>query len=81
MIRAELGGWTRDGHVRQTSFKGIEIGKDPRSVVREIPIPSKTAIAAAESEEPAVAKKPAKSNKPTKKAAEPPGLAKPGEKR
>ena len=24
VIRAEIGGWTRDGHVRQTAFKGIE---------------------------------------------------------
>jgi bifunctional non-homologous end joining protein LigD len=49
VIRAELGGWTRDGHVRQTSFKGIEMGKDPKSVIREVPIPSTKAVAAAES--------------------------------
>ena len=35
VIRAELGGWTRDGHVRQAAFKGIEPGRDPREVVRE----------------------------------------------
>ena len=35
VIRAEIGGWTRDGHVRQTAFKGIEAGRDPREVVRE----------------------------------------------
>ena len=35
VIRAEIGGWTRDGHVRQTAFKGIEVGRDPREVVRE----------------------------------------------
>jgi bifunctional non-homologous end joining protein LigD len=35
VIRAELGGWTRDGHVRQTAFKGLERGRDPREVVRE----------------------------------------------
>ncbi len=35
VIRAEIGGWTRDGHVRQTSFKGLERGRDPREVVRE----------------------------------------------
>ncbi len=35
VIRAEIGGWTRDDHVRQTSFKGIEEGRDPREVVRE----------------------------------------------
>ena len=26
VIRAELGGWSRDGHVRQTAFKGLERG-------------------------------------------------------
>ena len=35
VIRAEIGGWTRDGHVRQTAFKGVEPGRDPRDVVRE----------------------------------------------
>jgi bifunctional non-homologous end joining protein LigD len=35
VIRAEIGGWTRDGSVRQTSFKGIEPGRDPMEVVRE----------------------------------------------
>jgi bifunctional non-homologous end joining protein LigD len=38
VIRAELGGWTRDGIVRQTSFKGIDEGRDPRTVTREIPV-------------------------------------------
>lgn len=35
VIRAELGGWTREGLVRQASFKGVERGKDPRDVIRE----------------------------------------------
>ena len=35
VIRAEIGGWTRDGHVRQTAFKGVEAGRDPLEVVRE----------------------------------------------
>ena len=30
VIRAELGGWTREGYVRQTAFKGIDEGHDPR---------------------------------------------------
>jgi len=47
VIRAELGGWTRDGSVRQTSFKGIEMGKDPKAVVREVPISSAEAVAEA----------------------------------
>ncbi len=35
VIRAEIGGWTRDGHVRQTAYKGLDPGRDPREVVRE----------------------------------------------
>jgi bifunctional non-homologous end joining protein LigD len=37
VIRADFAGWTRDGKVRQASFKGIEIEKDTRDVVREAP--------------------------------------------
>lgn len=36
VIRAEIGGWTRDGLVRQASFKGLELDRDPREVVREV---------------------------------------------
>ncbi|HEY7736912.1 MAG TPA: DNA ligase D [Candidatus Limnocylindrales bacterium] len=35
VIRAELGGWTREGIVRQTAFKGLELDRDPLTVVRE----------------------------------------------
>ncbi|HLO36112.1 MAG TPA: non-homologous end-joining DNA ligase, partial [Candidatus Deferrimicrobium sp.] len=59
VIRAELGGWTRDGHVRQTSFKGIEPGRDPRLVVREDAVSSATAVAEAEASEPDPAENPA----------------------
>ena len=52
VIRAELGGWTRDGHVRQTSFKGIELGRDPRLVVREEAIASAKAVERAAAAEP-----------------------------
>jgi bifunctional non-homologous end joining protein LigD len=39
VIRAELGGWTRDGIVRQAAFKGFdEGGKPPKEVVRERPV-------------------------------------------
>ncbi|MBA2381931.1 MAG: DNA ligase D [Chloroflexi bacterium] len=55
VIRAELGGWTRDGHVRQTAFKGIEPGRDPRQVIREEAVSSATAVAAAEATEPELA--------------------------
>jgi bifunctional non-homologous end joining protein LigD len=50
VIRSELGGWTRDGHVRQTAYKGIELDKDPRTVVRERPTGSAEAERAAEAE-------------------------------
>src|SRR5690348_6295398 len=50
VIRAELGGWTRDGVVRQTSFKGIEEGRDPKSVVREVAVASTEAVEEAEAE-------------------------------
>ena len=49
VIRAEIGGWTRDGVVRQTAFKGIDEGHDPTAVTRERPVAS--AKAAAEAEE------------------------------
>lgn len=48
VIRAEIGGWTRDGHVRQTAFKGVEEGRDPQSVTRETPVATTTAVRAAE---------------------------------
>jgi bifunctional non-homologous end joining protein LigD len=43
VIRAEIGGWTRDGLVRQTSFKGLEAGRDPREVARERAVDPKQA--------------------------------------
>lgn len=43
VIRANIGGWSRDGHVRQTSFKGLEQGRDPREVVRERAVDPATA--------------------------------------
>ena len=38
VIRAEFAAWTRDNTVRQTAFKGILEGRDPRTVVRERPV-------------------------------------------
>ena len=49
VIRAELGGWTRDNLVRQTAFKGIDEGHPPKTVVRERPVASR--LAATEAEE------------------------------
>jgi bifunctional non-homologous end joining protein LigD len=37
VIRAEFAGWTGDGLVRQAAYKGIELDKDPRKVIRERP--------------------------------------------
>ena len=45
VIRAELGGWTRDGLVRQSAFKGIDDGREPSTVVRETPVASSVAEA------------------------------------
>jgi bifunctional non-homologous end joining protein LigD len=50
VIRAELGGWTRDGIVRQAAFKGFdEGGKPPTQVVREKPVATKDTVEAVES--------------------------------
>ena len=49
VIRAELGGWTRDNLVRQAAYKGLdEGGKPPTEVVRERPVETMTAVQAAE---------------------------------
>jgi len=37
VIRAEFAGWTGDGLVRQAAYKGFDLGKDPRKVIRERP--------------------------------------------
>jgi bifunctional non-homologous end joining protein LigD len=37
VIRAEFAGWTSDGLVRQAAYKGIELEKDPHTVIRERP--------------------------------------------
>ncbi len=52
VIRAEIGGWTRDGQVRQTAYKGIEAGRDPKEVVKETAVATTTAVREAEAAEP-----------------------------
>ncbi len=47
VIRAGIGGWSRDGMVRQSAFKGIEMGRDPQNVAREREVSTKTAVQAA----------------------------------
>ena len=46
VIRAELGGWTREGIVRQGAFKGIEVGKEAIDVTRERAVEARTAVEA-----------------------------------
>ena len=52
VIRAELGGWSRDGMVRQAAFKGFEPDRDPTSVSREVPVATAEAVRTAEAAEP-----------------------------
>jgi bifunctional non-homologous end joining protein LigD len=52
VIRAELGGWTREGIVRQGAFKGIEVGKDPLDVARERAVEARATVRAVEAELP-----------------------------
>jgi len=54
VIRAEMGGWSRDGMVRQAAFKGLEEGRDPTTVSRERPVATAEAVRTAEAAEPAV---------------------------
>jgi bifunctional non-homologous end joining protein LigD len=49
VVRAELGGWTRDNIVRQAAFKGFdEGGKPPTQVVRERPVETAATVEAVE---------------------------------
>ena len=53
VIRAELGGWTREGIVRQAAFKGFdEGGKPPTDVVREKPVSTAAVVEEAEAQLP-----------------------------
>ncbi len=68
VIRAELGGWSRDGMVRQAAFKGIEEGRDPTTVSRERPVATAEAVRSAEAAEPEA---PAVDHEPRSSDAEP----------
>ncbi|MEA2678101.1 MAG: bifunctional non-ous end joining protein LigD [Chloroflexota bacterium] len=50
VVRVEFSEWTDDGLLRQSAYKGLEIGKDPKSVRREVGIATGPAVKAAESE-------------------------------
>ena len=48
VVRVEFSEWTDDDLLRQAAYKGIEIGRDPRTVVREREVPAREAAEAAE---------------------------------
>jgi bifunctional non-homologous end joining protein LigD len=48
VVRAEFAEWTTDNLLRQAAFKGVEIGRDPRTVRRERPVATAEATASAE---------------------------------
>lgn len=50
VIRAAFAEWTRDGLLRQASYKGEAIDREPGSVMRERPVPAAGPIEAAEGE-------------------------------
>ena len=52
VIRVESAGWSRDGMVRQAAFKGVEEGRDPLSVTREVAVETTSAVKAAEAAAP-----------------------------
>jgi bifunctional non-homologous end joining protein LigD len=63
VIRAEFAEWTTDGLLRQAAYKGLEIGKDPKKVVRERPMSTTVAAKAAEDEVRAAERKTASRSK------------------
>jgi bifunctional non-homologous end joining protein LigD len=73
VVRVEFAEWTDDGYVRQAAYKGLEIGKDPKSVVRERAISTRKATQEAEeeSEAPTTRTKPALSRSPKAAGARP----------
>jgi bifunctional non-homologous end joining protein LigD len=50
VVRVEFSEWTDDDLLRQAAYKGLEIGRDPRSVVREREQPTRTAADKAEAD-------------------------------
>ena len=69
VVRVEFSEWTTDNYLRQAAYKGLEIGKDPKSVVREKAMSTTKATQEAERESEA---KPAKTR--AAKAPTPSGL-------
>ena len=50
VIRVEFAEWTADGLLRQAAYKGVEVGRDPRTVHRERAVATAQATAVAERE-------------------------------
>jgi bifunctional non-homologous end joining protein LigD len=67
VVRVEFSEWTDDDYLRQAAFKGMDIGKDPRKVVRETAISSDDAVEEAE----ARARKPVRRRKTAGSRADP----------
>ncbi|CAN5596205.1 DNA ligase D [soil metagenome] len=48
VVRVEFSEWTDDGLLRQAAYKGLEIGRDPRTITKEEPVPARRAADQAE---------------------------------
>ncbi|MDP8905753.1 MAG: DNA ligase D [Chloroflexota bacterium] len=48
VIRVEYSEWTSEGYLRQPSYKGIEVGRDPNDVAVDREEPARATVAAAE---------------------------------
>jgi bifunctional non-homologous end joining protein LigD len=51
VVRVEFTEWTDDNYLRQAAYKGLDIGKEPRSVIRERSVAARPAADQAEAAE------------------------------